>query len=59
MYAEHPTSPPRHYMSEKETGEQSTVKYVFYNRKNIYLLFKIVKVTEFKLNFPTLEITLG
>lgn len=46
-------------MAEKETGEQSTMKYVFHNRENIYLLFKIVRVTQFNLNFPTLEITLG
>ena len=25
----------RHYVAEKETGEQSTVKYVFRNRENI------------------------
>lgn len=59
MYAEHPTSLLRPYVAEKETGEQSTVKCVFHNRENIHLLFTIVRVTRFNLNFPTLEITLG
>lgn len=58
LYAGHPTSLLRHYMAKTETGELSTVKSHFHIRENVYMLFKIGRVTQLSLSFTVLEMTL-
>jgi len=45
-------------MAKTETGELSTVKSHFHIRENVYMLFKIGRVTQLSLSFTVLEMTL-